>query len=111
MLDGSTLTLPGGPKCAFSSSPIRQPAPENLPSLVAAEKEWRNRYADRLDAYAWFANGGGTGIIDVDDAETLFQAINEHPFCPYTKVDVRPLVDAEAAARLMEATLATAAAA
>jgi muconolactone delta-isomerase len=93
------------------ADPAAEPAPENLPSLVAAEKEWRNRYADRLDAYAWFANGGGTGIIEVDDAETLFQAINEHPFCPYTKVDVRPLVDAEAAARLMEATLATAAAA
>lgn len=67
------------------------PPPELLPSLLAAEKEWRNRYADRLDGYAWFASGGGTGIIDVDDGETLFQAVSEHPFCPFTKIDVRPL--------------------
>jgi muconolactone delta-isomerase len=81
--------------------------PDLLPSLVAAEKEWRDRYADRLEAYAWFAaGGGGTGIIDVDDAETLFQAINEHPFCPYTRTEVRPLADAAGAARRLEAILA-----
>ena len=88
------------------------PAPELLPSLLAAEKEWRDRYADRLDAYAWFAaGGGGTGIIDVDDAETLFQAINEHPFCPYTKTAVRPLADADGAARRLESILTEAQAA
>ena len=90
------------------ADPATAPAPEDLPSLVAAEKEWRNRYADRLDAYAWFANGGGTGIIDVDDAESLFQAINEHPFCPYTRVGVRPLVDADSAASRIETVLAAA---
>jgi muconolactone delta-isomerase len=77
--------------------------------LLAAEKEWRDRYADRLDSYAWFAaGGGGTGIIDVDDAETLFQAVNEHPFCPYTKTEVRPLADPDGAARRLEAMLAEA---
>ena len=80
---------------------------ELVQSLLVAEKEWRDRYADRLDAYAWFAaGGGGTGIIDVDDAETLFQAINEHPFCPYTKTEARPLADADGGARRLEAILA-----
>jgi len=90
------------------AEPAVAPPPELLPSLLAAEKEWRNRYADRLDSYAWFAAGGGTGIIDVDDAETLFQAVNEHPFSPYTKTEVRPLADADGAARRLEAILAEA---
>jgi muconolactone delta-isomerase len=85
------------------------PAPFDLiPSLIAAEQQWRERYADRLEAYAWFATGGGTGIIDVDDAETLFQAIAEHPFCPYTKTEVRPLADADDAGRRFEAAYANA---
>jgi hypothetical protein len=44
-------------------------------------------------------------------AETLFQAVNEHPFCPYTKTEVRPLADADGAARRLEAMLAEAQAA
>jgi hypothetical protein len=47
----------------------------------------------------------------VDDAETLFQAVNEHPFCPYTKTEARPLADANGAARRLEAILAEAQAA
>ena len=91
------------------AEPDVAPAPELLPSLVAAEREWRDRYADRLDAYAWFAaGGGGTGIIDVDDAETLFQAINEHPMCPFTKVEVRPLADADDAGRRLAGIFASA---
>jgi hypothetical protein len=91
------------------AEPVVYPPPELLPSLLAAEKEWRDRYADRLDTYAWFAaGGGGTGIIDVDDAETLFQAINEHPFCPYTKTEARPLADADGGARRLGAILAEA---
>jgi hypothetical protein len=91
------------------AEPVVAPAPELIPSLLAAEKDWRDRYADRLDAYAWFAaGGGGTGIIDVDDAETLFQAINEHLFCPYTKTEARPLADADGGARRLEAILAEA---
>ena len=45
--------------------------PELLPSLLDAEPEWRERYRDRLDAYAWFPGGGGFGIVDVDSEETL----------------------------------------
>jgi hypothetical protein len=88
------------------AEPVSAPPPELLPSIVAAEQEWRARYADRLESYAWFANGGGTGIIDVDDAETLFGAVAEHPFCPFTKVDVRPLADADEAGRALEAAAA-----
>jgi hypothetical protein len=79
-----------------------------LPSLFAAEKEWRDRYADRLDFYAWFAAGGGTGIIDVDDAETLTEAIYTHPFSPYSTTEVRALVDADVAASRLQALLAAA---
>jgi hypothetical protein len=88
------------------AEPGMSPNPEELPSLFAAEKQWRSRYADRLDAYAWFAAGGGCGIIDVDREETLSQAICEHPFYPFTKTEVRPLVDADVAAGQLEAALA-----
>ena len=87
------------------------PPPDVGLQLLAAEQEWRARYADRLETYAWFATGGGAGIIDVDDAETLFAAVNEHPFCPYTNVEVRPLADATDAARQLGALLAGAVAA
>ena len=83
---------------------VPEPVPEELlPSLFAAEKQWRDRYADRLDSYAWFAAGGGTGIIDVDDAETLAEAIHSHPFSPYSRTEVRPVADADVIARRLEA--------
>jgi hypothetical protein len=82
--------------------------PESIPSLLEAEQSWRDRYADRIDDYHWYATGGGGAIVDVDDAETLCQAIVEHPFNPYTKTEVRPLVDAGVAARGLEASLAAA---
>jgi hypothetical protein len=82
--------------------------PESIPSLLEAERGWRDRYADRLDDYHWYATGGGGAIVDVDDAESLCQAIFEHPFTPYTQTQVRPLVDADAAARGLEASLAAA---
>jgi hypothetical protein len=92
------------------AEPAAPPPPELLPAIVAAEQEWRARYADRLESYAWFATGGGTGVIDVDDAETLFRAVNEHPFCPFTKVDVRPLADADESGRALAELYAEAAA-
>jgi hypothetical protein len=91
------------------AEPGTNPVPEELlPSLFAAEKEWRDHYADRLDSYAWFAAGGGTGIIDVDDAETLAEAVHNHPFSRYSSTEVRPLADADVIASRIEAGFAAA---
>jgi hypothetical protein len=51
------------------------------------------------------------GSWDEARRHPLFQAINEHPFCPYTRTEVRPLADPAGAARRLEAILAEAQAA
>jgi hypothetical protein len=71
--------------------------PELLPALLAEEQEWRQRYRDRLDAYDWFAAGGGFGILDTDDEVVLCRAVAEHPFNPFTTTQVRPIVNADSA--------------
>ena len=70
---------------------------ELLPSLLDAEPEWRERYRDRLDAYAWFPGGGGFGIADVDSEETLSAMVSEHPFSWCSDTQLRPIVDADVA--------------
>jgi hypothetical protein len=72
--------------------------PEALPSLLDAEEAWLERFRPRLDVYGWFPGGGGFGVVRADDEETLNRAVAEHPFTPFSRLQVRPVVDGRMAA-------------
>jgi hypothetical protein len=82
------VSLPG-------STPV---PPELLTGLLDAERDWRDRYSDRIESYGWFAGRGGFGIVDAADEATLSRMVTEHPFTPFAELQIRPIVDADVAA-------------
>ena len=47
------------------STPKYQVPLEQLPGLLATERQWYDRNREYLEAYGWFADSGGFGIADV----------------------------------------------
>ena len=70
---------------------------EEIPGLLAAEREWYDRNREHLEAYGWFADAGGFGLVDVPDAETLSRLSREHPFARSADIQMRAVVDADVA--------------
>ena len=80
------------------STPKYQVPMEHLPGLLAAEREWYDRNREYLEAYGWFADsGGGFGLVDVPDVETLSRINSEHPFAYNAETQIRAVVDADVA--------------
>jgi hypothetical protein len=76
----------------------KYPAPlEELPGMLAAEREWRDRNREHLEAYGWFADKGGFGLVDVPDLETLSRINKEHPFAHGAEIQIHAVVDADIA--------------
>jgi muconolactone delta-isomerase len=71
---------------------------------------WLERYSGRMSALEFFIGGGGFGVIDIDDSAELHRIISEHPFTPFADVEIRPVVEPQAAmANLREVSAARAA--
>ena len=70
---------------------------EEIPALLAAEREWYDRNREHLEAYGWFADTGGFGLVDVPDAETLSRLNREHPFARSADIQMRAVIDADIA--------------
>ncbi len=66
---------------------------EQLSALLDSESNWYERYRDRVEMHGWFVGGGGFVIVDVEDEATLNQIVLEHPFTPFSEVQVQPFVD------------------
>ena len=81
------------------STPKYQVPVEQLPGLLAAEREWYDRNREYLEAYGWFAESGGFGLADVPDIETLYRINLEHPFADTSETQIRAVVDADVAVR------------
>jgi hypothetical protein len=79
------------------STPKERPPLEQLPGLLTAEREWFDRNREYLEAYGWFADSGGFGLVDVPDLETLSRINNEHPFAYSSDTEIRAVVDADVA--------------
>jgi hypothetical protein len=79
------------------STPMHQVPLEQLPGLLAAEREWYDRNREYLEAYGWFADRGGFGLVDVPDLETLSRVNKEHPFAYNSETQIRAVVDADVA--------------
>ncbi len=71
--------------------------PEQLSAMAEAGLAWYQRYQDQLEAFGNFPGGGGFGVVNVDDAETLNQMLLEMPFVPFSRLEVRPVVPGETA--------------
>lgn len=78
-------------------TPKHQVPLEQLPGLLTAEREWCDRNREHLEAYGWFADGGGFGLVDVPDLETLSRINREHPFAYNAETQIRPVVDGDVA--------------
>jgi hypothetical protein len=79
------------------STPRFPPPLEELPGMLAAEREWYARNREHLEAYGWFADKGGFGLVDVPDLETLSRINREHPFAYNAQIEMRAVVDADVA--------------
>jgi hypothetical protein len=79
------------------STPKHKLPVEQLPGLLAAEREWYDRNREYLEEYGWFADKGGFGLVDVPDLETLSRINKEHPFFYNSETEIRAIVDADVA--------------
>jgi len=86
-------------------TPKHQLPVEQLPDLLAAEREWYDRNREYLEAYGWFADSGGFGLVDVPDVETLSRINKEHPFAYNAETQIRAVVDADVAVQQVRALL------
>jgi hypothetical protein len=73
--------------------PATAPPPEMLPMLVEGTRQWLDRYGQQFDTLWWFAQGGGIGVMETSDESELMRMMAEHPFTPYSDVDVQICVD------------------
>ena len=87
------------------STPQHQVPVEQLPGLLTAEREWYDRNREYLEAYGWFADKGGFGLVDVPDLETLSRVNKEHPFAYISETQIRAVVDADVAVQQVRALL------
>ncbi len=72
--------------------------PEALPMLMPGFAEWRARYRDHMEAFFFLAGvAGGGGIVNVPDEATLNRMMLEWPLSPFSRVEVRPIVDGDVA--------------
>jgi muconolactone delta-isomerase len=82
--------------------PKNPPPPDQLPGMLQAMAEWMQRYANRVEGVQFFVGGGGYGTIETDDSEELARLIAEHPFTQYSEIEVRPLIDPQAALGILQ---------
>lgn len=87
------------------STPKHQLPMEQLPGLLSAEREWYGRNREHLEAYGWFADKGGFGLVDVPDLETLSRVNKEHPFAYNSDIQIHAVVDADVAVEQVRALL------
>jgi hypothetical protein len=87
------------------STPRYQAPLDQLPNLLAAEREWYDRNHEYLEAYGWFADKGGFGLVDVPDLETLSRVNREHPFAYNSETEIRAVIDADVAVQQLRTLL------
>ncbi len=81
--------------------------PDQLPTMIQAFSDWWGRHKGTTFEAAYFfaGGGGGFGIANVADEAALHQVMLEWPFTPFSRLEVRPLVDVETALGQWQAAL------
>ncbi len=72
---------------------------EQLLEVTEGAIAWSERHRDSIEVLGTFVGGGGFGIINVPDEETLNQIVIEMPFSWFSDVTVRPFVQGDAGLR------------
>ncbi len=82
------------------------PPPDQLPMLLHAFAQWRDRWRGQMELFAfWAGRPGGLGVLNVADETELSQMMFEFPFNPYSTIDVRPIVDGDEALQRLTQTV------
>ena len=81
--------------------PRNPPPPEALPMLMGAMGQWVEKHGHRFSTIEFFVGGGGFGVIDIDDSGELHRMAAEHPFTPFSEVEIRPVVEPGAAMAIL----------
>jgi hypothetical protein len=72
--------------------------PEVFPTLLEGFVAWRDANREHIEAFEFFAGGGGGfGIFNGPDEATLNRIMVQYPFFPYSEITVRPILDGDVA--------------
>ncbi|HEX2064667.1 MAG TPA: hypothetical protein VHE80_09630, partial [Acidimicrobiales bacterium] len=73
---------------------------DQMPALLQSFADWRSRWREKMEVFAFYAGRpGGLGIFNVDDERELSQIMFEFPFTTYSTIEARPIVDGDDALR------------
>ncbi|MEX1140749.1 MAG: DUF3303 family protein [Thermoleophilaceae bacterium] len=87
--------------------PRTTPPPEAMAGMFEGVRVWLENHRSKFEQVDFFVGGGGYGVGDFDGSEELMQIAAEHPFTPFSDVEVRPVVGADEALRMLQEALAT----
>ena len=80
-------------------TPKFQIPPEQMLEVTEGAIAWKERHSDSIELLGTFVGGGGFGVINAPDEETLNQIVIEMPFSWFSDVEVRPFVKGDAGLR------------
>jgi hypothetical protein len=73
-------------------------APEMFPTLLDGFAAWRDAHRESMEAFEFFAGGGGGfGILNVPDEATLNRIMVQYPFTPFSELTIRSILDGDTA--------------
>jgi hypothetical protein len=76
----------------------KHPAPgDQVPELLKEMGAWMQNHGQRIEGLQFFVAGGGFGTIETDDPGEIQRLIADHPFTPYSDVEVKLLIGPEPA--------------
>jgi hypothetical protein len=72
--------------------------PEMFPTLLDGFAAWRDSHRESMEAFEFFAGGGGGfGILNVPDEATLNRKMVQYPFTPFSELTIRSILDGDTA--------------
>lgn len=78
------------------SRPKFQAPMEQFPAMMEAFAGWRERHRPLMDGFYFFADGGGgCGILNTSDPETVAQMFLEYPWGLYSETRLELIVDGD----------------
>jgi hypothetical protein len=69
---------------------------DHISMMLGASREWYQRHQSSFRAFGTFAGGGGFGVVNVPDVETLYRMMAEMPFTSVSDVRIDPFIEGEA---------------
>ena len=82
-------------KALVIGRPKFQVPPEMAPMVTQGAIDWYARYKDSFIEFGTFIGGGGFGLVDVPDVDTLNKMVAEMPFIMFSDVTVELYVEGD----------------